>query len=365
MTNSRMQDIMIDKLGYHLSEATLYGRFIKYHRLKEILIENPILESPVEVNIFIDLTQSFLPLYKFDNIANPMGLLATMLNLPLHYRHYFNRINLKSNIFLIYSTNTTVNTYKHLPYYDYKHKMLIESNKNIHDIITHNIELLSTVIPYFPGIYLKQGTVEPTVIAYDLIDKFTRGGKLNSLNIFITSTDYAYQLPAVLNNVLLIYKKSVFEDNHNSDISLGITHNNALSIYIQNKSNQILDNINILNQNTISPFMILNGLPCRSIKALFSYQKSLSILNNIIGSYNLITPENLIEEIHKIKNNITLDEIYARYYAIDIDYQLSLYRQLGESLESDFLKDLYDNQALYNIVNTYFKETNTVDLIKL
>lgn len=365
MTNYKLQDALIDELGFYLSEATLYSKLIKYVRLNEVLRENPILYNPQEFNIFIDMTQLLLPLYKFDHISNPMGLLATMLNIPLHYRHFFNKLKIRSNIFLIYSSNNSANAYKFLPYYDHKHKLLIESNKAVESIITHNIELMTTIVPYFPGIYLKIGTVEPTVIAYDLIDKFTRGGRLRSVNLFISSSDYAYQLPAVLKNVLLIYKRSVMgKENKSEDVSFGVTTNNALTTYISMKAKQpkLEDSVN---QSWIGPLFILNGLSCRDIKSLFSYTQSLKIFKEITDSYNLITPESMYENIQTKNKNITKEELYARYYAIDIDYQLGLYRQLGESIESDFLKDIEDPKALYEINNTYFKESNAIDIIKL
>ena len=364
MTNSRCQDALIDQLGFHLSEATIYGKLVKYRRLDEILRENPIIYNPQEFNIFIDMTQMLLPLYKFDNIENPMGVLASMLNIPLHYRHFFNKLKIKSNIFLIYSSNDSVNNYRYIPSYNSKHKLLIESNKGVKEVIDKNITLMQTVIPYFPGIYLKIGTVEPTVIAYDLIDKFTRGGHLQSVNLFISSSDYSYQLPAVLKNVLLIYKKSVMgEDNKTEDISFGVTTKNALSTYITMKHKQA--NLESINEAWIGPFLILNGLSCRDVKSLFSYTQAIKILKEISESYKLITPDSIYENIQTKNKVISKEEIYARYCALDIDYQLGLYRQLAESIESNFLKDIYDAQALYNINNTYFKESNAIDIIKL
>ena len=360
---NRLQDALVDNnSGCHLSEAVIYGRFVRYKRLDDIF-RAYMPDISMEVNVFIDLTTMLNKVYKFDNIANPLGILACMANLPLHYRHYFNRLGIKSNIFLIYSSNDSANNYRYLANYDYKHKLLKEANASIHDIIKKNIDLLGTIVSYMPGIYLKRGTVEPTVIAYDLINKFSKNVN-NVRTIFITSSDYAYQLAAVT-NVLIIYKKTTNnEEGKSDDISFGIKKENALSTYLLMKAKQpyIANTI----ETCISPFMVLNGLNCRDIRALISYNQTLKVLHAITSSYNMINPETMYTALNELyPGKATYEEIYARYCAIDLVHQLNLYRQLPESLESNFLIDVYDQQALYDISNLYFSGTNIIDFQKL
>lgn len=360
----RQQDSLIENLGYYISEAILYGRLIKYKKIDEIL-QSFMPQLPREVNIFLELNSILFKLYNFENISNPIGILACMVNIPLHYRHYFNRLNIKSNIFLIYSSNDSINNYRYIAGYNSKERLIKESNKPIHDIIIRNIELLGTLTPYLPGIYLKKGTVEPAVIAYDLISKFSKNGTIPTTNIYISSSDYAYQLPIYAYNTILLYKKSMLGDNKAEDISIGATRYNSLNTYISTNNKQIYTKP--IPQEWISPFLVLNGLPCRDIKMILSYKRSLQILEKITNEYNIITPETMytsIIESYKAKE-IHLEELYARYYAIDLNHQLNLYRQLPESLESNFLIDIYDQQALYDIANMYFTGTNIIEFQKL
>lgn len=361
-----IQDTMIQTLGYHRSEAALYGRFIKYSRLNQLLdIVLPVV--PQEVNVYIDMTQMLMPIYHFDTISDPLGLLATMINLPLHYRNFFKRSGVKSNIFLIYSTNDSVNNYRFLGSYDLKHRTLKENNPAVKDIIEHNIELMATICPYFPGIYLKRGTVEPTVIAYHLIDTFVRKG-LDIPTFFITSTDYAFQLPAVLKNVLLVYKRMEKdkETETNEDKSFIVDHANALSFYILKSKNVDIreKKYRLPEQPWVSPFMVLAGLPCRSIKSLCTFRQALDVLNHIQDDYGVMTPEALYNAYQDKVNKASVypkEELYQRYYAVDLDYQLKLYREMPESLEYSFLNDLDDPQALYDIVSLYFKGSNIIN----
>ena len=359
---NRLQDVLVDNnSGCHLSEAVIYGRFIRYKRMDDIL-RAYMPDISKEVNVFIDLTTMLNKVYKFENIANPLGILACMGNLPLHYRHYFNRLGIKSNIFLIYSSNDSANNYRYIANYDSKHKISKDSNPTVHEIIKHNIDLLGTLVQFMPGIYLKKGTVEPSVIACDLIDKFSQSDVIH--NIFITSSDYSYQLP-VVSNVLVIYKKSVsIGEGKSEDLSFGITRENALSLYIQMKTKN-LQEMNV-DESWISPFMVLNGLSCRDVKALISYTQSLKVLYSITASYSVITPDSLYDVMESMyPGKASREEVYARYCALDITHQLNLYRQLPESLESNFLTDVYDQQALYDISNLYFSGTNTIDFQKL
>ena len=317
------------------------------------------------------MTQMLSCIYRFDAVSDPLGLLATMVNLPLHYRHFFNRIQVKSNIFVIYSSNDSVNNYRFLANYDHKHKMLRENNAAVSETIDHNIELMSTIVPYLPGIYMKRGTVEPTVIAYDLMDRFIRKG-ITCPNLFITATDYAFQLPAVLKNVVMVYKSIEKEiDGPPIDCSFSVNNANALYMYIIKCKNKNLTEKykeNPLNQSWVSPFMVLTGLSCRTIKSMCSYSQALNILRCINDNYGMMTPDNLYDAmVDMAKKPIMLQrtELHDRYYAIDLDYQLKLYRETPESVEFSFLNDLYDKKALYDIVNNYFKGPNKIDLSKL
>ena len=352
-----------------ISEAKLYGRFIKYIQLNKLCsleFPNPI----TEVNVFIDFSQLIMPLYKFNDIIDPFGVLATMVNMPLHYRNFFKKCGIKSNIFVIYSSNDSSNSYRFISGYNNKNISLINSSP-IKSVIDHNIELMKTLFPYIPGVYLKLGTVEPTVIAADLIDKFTRNG-LDIPSIFITCSEYSFQLPTILPNTKVFFKKSTVNKELSvlEDTSFSFNYNNALFAYILRTKKKDTTNNDTFDipQSWVSPFMILTGLQCRDVKGLFNYSQAIKILSYIKNTQMVVTPESIYNAIvDTAKKNvfITKEEIASRYCAIDIAYQLKLYRELPESIESSFLKDLNDPQALYDIVNTYFGTTNPIDLSKI
>lgn len=367
------EDSLIGDMLFHKSELSLYSKLIKYERFNYLLnlVFGNFFNSINSVNVFIDFHKMLYSLYKFNTINDPMGVLASMINMVLHYRHFFNKKEIKSNIFIIFSTNNSTNNLKYIANYNSSYIKRREINKEVKDIVDHNIELMKTLIPYFPGIYLKLSTVEPAVVMYDIINKI----KDNSPCLIISSSDYSYQLPAILNNTFLIYKKTMINKSSSTeDISFIVSHENALLTYISKTKNQqiniddLQDSI-LLNQNWVSPFMVLTGLQCRNIKGIVNYKKAINILKYIKSNFEIITPDSLYDAIIDLENKkitkLSKQELIDRYCALDLDYQLKLYRELPESIEISWLQDLYDPQTLYEITNNYFTGQNRIDLSKI
>ena len=371
-------DPVLGEGNVHLSEIKVYSKYIRYNKLDMLCNESIFLDGiPGEVNVFIDLYPFLTSLCSFNKIEDPFGYTSALLNLPIHYRNYFNRLGIKSNIFLIYTSNYSANNYKYLSDYNSKYNRRLINNPIVKNDIDRTIGSIANTIRYFPGVYLKIGTVESTVIAYDLIDKFVKNGFYKP-NIFITSSDYSYQLPAIMKNVYVFYKHNIipeksmfrFNTDEDKDGSFVIYHDNALFTYIlktKNKDIKNIDDYRYLDQTWVSPFMILNGLVERNIKPLVNYPTVFKILNNIKNNYQSITPDNIYDSLIKISKNtkIPREEIFNRYYGLDLDYQLKLYRTLPESLEKDFLINLDNWEKLHSIINRHFSGRYFVDIGKL
>ena len=190
-------------------------------------------------------------------------------------------------------------------------------------------------------------------------------------HIFITSTDYAFQLPSIMGNVLLLYKASERFDDKMVDASFAVVHDNALYAYIRKTKNKELKASHQdvpLNQSWVSAFMVLAGLPCRNVKSLCSYMQAITILKYIESNYNVITPDSLYNALVDLAKKPILtprEDIHNRFNAIDLDYQLKMYREMPESLETSFLVDLDDPQALHDINNKFFQGANQVELYRL
>lgn len=340
-------------------ENVLYGQFIKYYQLDKMYNFEFEYKPPL-VNVYIDLYQMILPLYNFYRVENPLGLASSIINMAIHYRNFFYKYNTYSNIFMIYSPTMSVNNTRYCPEYNNKHTNRIMNNKEVYDIVNNTLNIIGTIIPYLKNVYLKIGTVETSVIAYDLITKFESKGFIVP-SFFVTSSQYAFQLPAANPRIYLFYKK---KNKNGEDVSYTVNNMNALDCFIAETRNQHIPKTN-LNQSWISGFMTLSGLPKREIKAIYSYKEAIRILDTIKDSYNVIRPDIMIDVGTRLyKKSINPIEIENRFNCIDLLQQLALYRTLPESKEKAFLTQLNDRDELLRINDIYFRD-NPINLDKL
>ena len=333
----------------------LYGQFIKYDRLAEIVSSELIGYTQDKiVNVYIDLYQTLLPIYRFYQFENNLSITSCLINMAIHFRNFFRKYGVYSNIFLVYSPTMSVNNTRFCAEYNNRNTNTIMNNKQVYNVVNDNIQLLGTIIPYLPDIYFKIGTVETTVIVSDMISKFAAKG-FNPPSIFVTNSQYAFQLPALNDRTHLFFKK---KDKEGRDLSYGVNKNNALDMFIAETRKQHVTNVG-LNQDWISGFMTLAGLPKRDIKTLMNYKSALKVLHTIREAYNVITPEVIYETVSRLyegKINISLNEIANRFCCLDLRYQVDRYNLLPESQETTYLRQLQDPDAINQINNEYFKK---------
>ena len=193
---------------------------------------------------------------------------------------------------------------------------------------------------------------------------------MNVPNVFITSSQYAAQIPRVINNNVLhsIIKSKhlvskdpyVYEDN-----SYIVTPDRPLDIYLEHSKNSS-NSSGILNndKNYVGLFMILNGLKSRGVKSILDRYKSVTVMNYMLQNYLDITPDNIYNSIVDTFGSAIVDkaEIESRYCAIDIEYQDKLYSQMPESIETGFLKDLYNFDELNNVIQKMFPADKHINI---
>lgn len=335
-------------------EFILYGQFIKYDKLEEIVNKEFDNSNARFVNIFIDAYQMLLPIYKFYKVDNELSVTSCLINMAIHYRSFFRRYGVDSNVFILYSPTMSTNNRRFCGEYNNTYIKRMMSNNTVYQIVNNNLSILGTIVPYLPNIYFKIGTVETTVMAYDIIQKLDP----NIPSIFVTSSQYAFQLPAICPNVILFYKKK------NKDEDYSVNSSNALDKFIMETRNQSIDKTNV-DQSWVNGFMVLSGIPKRDIKSLCTYKESLKLLHSISSNYSIIEPEILYDMVFKCTTrNIDFSTIVNRFNCIDLRYQHKMYLTLPESKETSYLSKLNDMNTLLDINDKYFKH-NPISLDRL
>lgn len=332
----------------------LYGQFIKYTSLFKMVSIEFSGSDAEEVNIFIDLYQFLLPIFRYLNIENYNIICSIIINYCAHLRAYFrSRHRVETNIILVYSSNNSINNYRFYSDYNYAYKNRINSNNKIMDAVMYNLQLLQVLCPYLPNIYIKIGTVEPAVIIKNIIDNHLLP---DEPNIVISNSQYMYQLPANADNVTVFRKKTI----HKEDASYSYNVINAMQAFIfETRKINISE---FYNTRYLSILMTLTGLPQRNVKSFYSLKIGIDILNHIpvecIGDITAIY-DNIVKYITYYKKKYSIidyEDFCNKYRSIDIEYQSKLYQKLPECLENSWLQDRNDPDNLKAINNKYFKD---------
>lgn len=342
-------------------ENILYGQFIKYTALRNLVALEFSQSDAEEVNVYIDLHQMLLPVFRCLRIQDYNIISSAVINYCAHIRAYFRtRHRVESNIILVFSYNTSSNNTRFCAEYNSHYKLRMQSNDKIMEAVDYNLDILKILCPYLPDVYLKIGTVEPSVIIHDLATNVFNNG---NPNIVISASHYAYQLPAYTPNTVVFRKKITAKE----DTSYSYNFINAINAYIYETRNLQVEYV--LNTKMISLVMVLSGLPKRNIKSLFDIGKTLGIVSNMPESC-LGDPELMYSFINdylkssKSKSSLDYSEFYNRYKAIDLLYQHKMYGLLPESKEMSFLQRFQDPETLKAINDKYFKNV-PLDLQRL
>lgn len=316
---------------------------------------------PKKINIYIDLYSMFITLFIYHGLVNPMNITSCSVNCAIHYRNYFKKFGVYTNIFLLYSPTTSITNLKYMPEYNSDYRKRILNNPEVMHHVNQNLGLLGTVVPYLPDIYFKIGTAEVGVMAYDIMLKLADLGD-KAPSIFVSTSQYAFQLPAAYQGCVLFYKKY---DRSGEDLSFSVDSMDCLDSLIRETK---LKNYSMGSKNPeyITGYMVLAGLPKRSVKSLFRYETAINILDSISGEYQVINSDTIYEYISKMysNKNISKEMIENRFKCLDINYQLQEYRVLPESKETSYLNQLNNFDMLVFLNNKYFKD-NPMTLDKL
>lgn len=342
----------------------IYSQFILYKTLRTITKPLTTNINPPIINVFIDLYSMITPLYSFYKFENPIALTSALINSGIHYRNYFKKFNVYTNIFLIYSPNMSSNNLKYCPSYNLANINKMFSNYETKQIVDQNLSLLSTIIPYVPDIYLRLGTVEPSIMILDCIRTFESRGFVTK-NLVISSSPISFQIPVINPNTVVYTKR------RNGDVLVTDSINPLIQALSYTK-NQVIDNLN-LPPSYLSAFYSLCGLNRLNVNSLVYYSTAIDILRYMKDNSIIMEPDTLCEAyiIHyqskkkKIdKINDIVSQIHNRFRCFDFRHQLMMYDNLAESKETSYLTQLQNWDELLHINKLYFKD-NPILLDKL
>ena len=337
---------------------------VKFSKLDGIIEKNiGMLPKGSNVNVFINLEDILRKLAnpKVDEYLRVSGenkhieLISEIINLASHYRLYFTKNKIHSNVFLYVQypfkgiQKNSIFNKDYRKYYYHKFNNDI-SYFSLSEALHNAIPLAKIVLEYIEGVYfIESGNVENSLVP-KVVMEHTNPVDLKNMkvdaNFIVSSGIYDYQY--VNHNTYIIISKQ--------DDSEILTKNNVID-YMK-RTNDILSRYNV--SSTFIPFILsIIGNKHRNIYNIKGYgiKKVFKLLDAALTE-NLIT-ENMdnINLLSGIIKSGYRDIIMNNFYCTDIGFQ---YKQLNAKDINDItsqIVDKFDNVSLKRINDEFFINT--------
>ena len=348
-------------------------RFAKLAKLfKEVEVKSVI----SSVNVFINIEaiyhmfhntpmeESIISMDKQSRQQLFANIISNTINLAAHYRLFFTRNKVKSNIVFYFNIPSPSNDYNNSSNIDgYRGKYAFDYNGNckyelINSYLSQAIPMIKSILDYIDGVYfITSNRIEASLIPHLIVEEGLLDGQLN----IMVSKDM-YDLQYVNKNFLLIYP---YKDDTNL-----ITESNLFDIIKDKEGCKVPDKLPAY----LYPFMLSvfgdkrrNVPKIRGVGFSSIYKNIAKIFNKLeIGLDEYVSFEQLalcIKESHPEDNsNKTL--VYNNYMSVDLDRQLSCVPTIQKNDISSQMIDKFDNVSLKEINEKYF-EMSPIHIMEL
>ena len=329
----------------------VYGYYVKYDRLTNLINQEFAGSDATEVNLLIDVGDILCKiesqcLYYEIAPSNDLVLMAGLINLVAHYRQFFKtRYGCTTKIWLINSGNNSIS-----PLYDRNFKPKVPGQQYFIDG-----SIFDAMCRYIPDIQYVYGSVDFATIASFIM------GYHNSRfpYIALTKDPYEFQLCARPNTWVLRPKK-----NKGQDVSYLVNNTNAIYYYCKESFKRVPSKIEYPT-DIIGIIMALTRVPTRGLKSMYSLDNALNMLDIRVANSSIPLkypwdPNLFFNGLdHYVSGSINKDipQLVNRFKAVDsVFFQLLGYKEMPESKIYNGIINLYDPKGMQEINEKYFKD---------
>lgn len=350
-------------------EAYITANYVKYDRLAPLIAEAFTGYQDTYLDIYIDMNSTIKALYNNQyntGINNYKSLTACIINMCGHYRDYFRRyLGVNTDIIIVMSNNCCELNRKYISEYNKSFKYKIETNKLINDLVKDNLELLNSLIPYLPNIYLIQSDFETAAVISGIIDKRRLDG-IDRPNLIISRDFLNLQSLSKYNKTALLRPTKNY-DGDNSYIIGPLDNQDFIDKYWYYFDKEVSTSksamINIHPVNT-SLLMAMTGYKKRDLKSIINIKQAKKYIYNCVQDNPIhCSVKTLFEMNPELNNKVSWTTIESRHKALDMYFQESIYK---DSLEYKLLNFVnLDNPVAVKRVNDEIFYDNPIDLDRL
>lgn len=329
--------------------------FFNIQKVKYVLLDELFEKSKIDVkdsvNVFISLENVIMRMcndktikeLSVDSSDSIFAFISNVVNLAAHYRLYFTKRGVKSNIYIYlqYPFKEKYKNKEHIPYYRNIYDTNVSLNVNNHAldyVITEAMKFLKIIFEYIEGVYIiESGAIESSVIPKIIIED-------NKQQSFIV-TSSLYDFQYVNDTTHIIYPRV--------DKSKILTTNNIMNHILT--MNNIKTNYNV-SYHSIPFILSMTGDKIRNIENI----KGIGIAKTLKLITTAITQNMITENTKSISLYIDIIDkkyqkfIYNNFKCCSIDYQYSQLNEKDLFYITDQITDKFDNESLKTLNDTWF-----------
>ena len=340
-------------------ESLIYSYFVKYDRLKDLILTHYVNSDAEHLDIYIDIYSILKSISRYNHnqitYNDSMFLASGIVNMCTHYREYFKtRHGVTTRFFLINSTvDDSVNNSCRLFYKDYDKKYGNGYNGKMEELFSKNMTSLKTLYPFLPNIYYIELPFEFRDAVLDIRNYELRNSNIQYPTLLITKDLFNITILSIDPTIKILRPHK--DNKLGCDDSYIIDCFNWSSILFSERKVEYVPN-NIF-CGLIPMVLALSRCPERNIKRMYNLDVVMKRLNemkdynlNILMYYTSDMETFCNEFIRTMKTKKNPIEIINRFKVIHC------YPYSSMNIELWYKKiDLEDMNALKELNETLFK----------
>jgi len=345
-------------------EAILYGYYIKYTRMQELVNTAFANFAPSSIiHVYVDVYDMLKPLYgKYVYANKKYTIVSAIINLVAHIREYFrSRHRMWAVVYLVYGRNETFNHTKFYQTFSDGKRELTLDFENISSVISSQLDMVRILAAYIQDVYFVEKSTMFSMFVADNIMKNT-----NIPSMVLTKSKYAYQIPAMFNNAILFRPKKY----NGEDRSIAICGQSVLFQYYNKLSNaKTIEYLHGMSPKFLSALMSMTGLQEYNVNSVTNATIAIRIIseailnNRLLNGYNA-DPEYVYSVLPELSRYIDSTSFSFRFKAIDLMFQHMIYSNMPESKDYSWNVNFKDPETVREINDKYFFD-NPLDLNSL
>ena len=351
-------------------EAYITSSYVKYDRLASLIAEAFAGYDDTYLDIYIDMNSVIKALYNSQyntGIDNYKSLTACIINMCGHYRDYFRRyLGVNTDIIIVMSNNICDINRKYVAEYNKSFRYKIETNNLINNLVKDNLDLLNSLIPYIPNIYMIQSEFETAAVISSIINKRRSEGIIRP-NLLISRDLLSMQVVAKYNKTAMLRPMKNYNGD-NSYIVGPLDNQEFIDKYWYFFDKEITDgktscNINIHPINT-SLLMALNRYNKRDLKTIVNITQAKKYIYKCVEDNPVRCSVKTVFELNpELNDKVSWTTVESRHKALDIDFQQTIYENSLEYKLLNFI-DLNNPTAVKRVNDEIFYD-NPIDIDRL